>query len=58
MHRVDFSHLEAPADFTKGKKTKIFQVLDIKGQFEGEKLVFSLEILALPSLLCISGYFI
>lgn len=43
MHRVDFSHLEVPADFAR-KKKKVYLGLDIKGQFEGEKLVFSLEI--------------
>lgn len=37
MPRVDFSHLEVPADFArKEKKKKIYLGLDIKGQ-SGEK---------------------
>lgn len=45
MHRVDFSHLEVPADFARKNLKNVYLGLDIKGQFEGEKkLVFSLEI--------------
>lgn len=36
MPRVDFSHLEVPADFARKEKKKIYLGLDIKGQF-GEK---------------------
>lgn len=39
MHRVDFSHLEVPADFARKKKKKNdYLRLDIKGQFGGQNM--------------------
>lgn len=41
MHRVDFSHLEVPADFARKKKKKkknVYLRLDIKGQFGGQNM--------------------
>lgn len=58
MHWVYFSHLEVPADSDRGKK-KVYLGLDIKVQFEGEKIVLSLcrdlKITLLRS--CFSGLF-
>lgn len=38
MHRVDFSHLEVPADFARKKKKNVYLRLDIKGQFGGQNM--------------------
>lgn len=58
MHRVDFSHLQVPADFAR-KKKKVYLGLDIKSQCEGKKIsIFTGDLKTTLLILCFSGTFI